>query len=489
MKDKLCVRTGLVLTSCILLASCANDGTIKKTVTMEEGDLLLTSADVRFVLRESPAMVEGGVVKPKFIICAEPSPDIAKVISSASNIGLAATANLPQGISPEAAAAFSREQAAAMAQLGERVATIQLLRDGLYRACEAYANGALSSTAYAVLLSRYDDTMITLLQSELAAGAFGRTLAALTGEATGEATATLETSSSLKEHSEILGELTESVKQSSDVESSLKEARKHNDALQRELDESKDEVGNFRDELSAAEARDASQETQNNLKERIKTSEARKTSLETSLEHASKSVASLESSHASKTREVKDLERRLEDKLAAAAKGTAKAGAIAAGAITPGQQKVEIAKVLHEMQREYLNNINGDALEVACIVALDKPPGTQLTSFAEICKKGEFFAKGINILENIIQEKFALKKMELAPIVKALNSKGAVSRRRQDVLMLQFVLNKVDNAGIAQDGIYGKETTDAVRRFQAANGLKADGNSGPATMEKLLEKL
>jgi zinc D-Ala-D-Ala carboxypeptidase len=55
--------------------------------------------------------------------------------------------------------------------------------------------------------------------------------------------------------------------------------------------------------------------------------------------------------------------------------------------------------------------------------------------------------------------------------------------------MLQFVLNKVDNAGIAQDGIYGKETTDAVRRFQAANGLKADGNSGPATMEKLLEKL
>jgi hypothetical protein len=65
----------------------------------------------------------------------------------------------------------------------ERTQTIQLLRDSLYRACEAYANGALSDTTYALLLSRYDDTMVTMLSSELVAGAFGRTPGAISSEA------------------------------------------------------------------------------------------------------------------------------------------------------------------------------------------------------------------------------------------------------------------------------------------------------------------
>ncbi len=60
--------------------------------------------------------------------------------------------------------------AEAMAQLGQRLATIQLLRDGLYRACEAYANGALDKSSYSMILSRFDDTMITLLLGAEEAG-------------------------------------------------------------------------------------------------------------------------------------------------------------------------------------------------------------------------------------------------------------------------------------------------------------------------------
>jgi hypothetical protein len=54
----------------------------------------------------------------------------------------------------------------AVASLGIRTATIQLLRDGLYRACEAYRNGAINEFGYAMLLSNYDDVMIRLLAIE-----------------------------------------------------------------------------------------------------------------------------------------------------------------------------------------------------------------------------------------------------------------------------------------------------------------------------------
>lgn len=99
---------------------------------MFDQDLLTTSADIRFVLRDKPQeMGYGHVGKPNFITCAEPSPDIAKAISSSLNTAFSAAANLPNGITPKVAAAISREHAAAVAQMTERLSTIQLLRDAL----------------------------------------------------------------------------------------------------------------------------------------------------------------------------------------------------------------------------------------------------------------------------------------------------------------------------------------------------------------------
>ena len=64
----------------------------------------------------------------------------------------------------------------------ERLAVIQLLRDKMYRACEAYANGAIDRASYVLMLARIDKTMITLLSQEMVAGAFkGRKLAPVAG--------------------------------------------------------------------------------------------------------------------------------------------------------------------------------------------------------------------------------------------------------------------------------------------------------------------
>ncbi len=54
-----------------------------------------------------------------------------------------------------------------------------------------------------------------------------------------------------------------------------------------------------------------------------------------------------------------------------------------------------------------------------------------------------------------------------------------------DVRALQQALNKLSDAGLAVDGIYGPATRAAVRSFQAQAGLAADGEAGPKTQAAL----
>jgi len=87
------------------------------------------------------------------------------------------------GTDANAAAAIARSFAQQLVQLGERTTAIQLLRDALYRACEAYSNNAIDKTAYAQLLSRFDTLAATLVTAELGAGVVGRMLAGISTSA------------------------------------------------------------------------------------------------------------------------------------------------------------------------------------------------------------------------------------------------------------------------------------------------------------------
>lgn len=117
------------------------------------------------------------------IICAEPSPDVAQAISASLQIA----ASVKTGVDT-IGGNLGLATAASVAQLGERLAVIQLLRDKMYRACEAYANGATSKVGYTLMLARLDKTMTTLLAAEMAAGAFGRNLAQIGSSASGSST-------------------------------------------------------------------------------------------------------------------------------------------------------------------------------------------------------------------------------------------------------------------------------------------------------------
>ncbi len=58
----------------------------------------------------------------------------------------------------------------AAANIGLRTQTIQTLRDGFYRVCEAYMNG-LSEEQYSIMLRRFQTNMIALLAIEQLTGA------------------------------------------------------------------------------------------------------------------------------------------------------------------------------------------------------------------------------------------------------------------------------------------------------------------------------
>ena len=159
-----------LLISIVLLAftsGCTEfwTSTVSRNRSLKSGEVMLTTADLRQTTRLGT------------ITCAEPSPDVAKIAAAALDFSASGSAASAGGaVSPALAASLAASRSEALAQLGQRIATIQLLRDGMFRACEAYSNGAIDKSAYAAILSRYDKLMITMLLGEFAANSTTRIL-------------------------------------------------------------------------------------------------------------------------------------------------------------------------------------------------------------------------------------------------------------------------------------------------------------------------
>ena len=150
----------------------------------ESHNFLATDSRVRVIMdAELGFLSTTGIVDPKRVVCSEPSPDVATTVANSIGVGLSV---LGQGN-----ASLSAQSVQGLVQLGERTAAIQLLRDKMYQTCLAYANGAITGTSYSMMMTRLDDSIVTLSLGDNAAGAFGRKLAALGGDASAKADATL----------------------------------------------------------------------------------------------------------------------------------------------------------------------------------------------------------------------------------------------------------------------------------------------------------
>lgn len=97
---------------------------------------------------------KGGANHNEQIVCAEPSPDAI--------VSIAASGLLKVPVGEKNLVEMDARSAEAVAKLGTRTSTIQLLRDGLYRACEAYMNGAIDKNLYLDIIVMFDDFVVTV---------------------------------------------------------------------------------------------------------------------------------------------------------------------------------------------------------------------------------------------------------------------------------------------------------------------------------------
>jgi hypothetical protein len=142
----------LALTT-ILATGC--DTVIHQEANIGGIDTLSIDAKQRLMVVADRVSDDGAAQKR--VACTEPSPDalVAKAAAIAASANVLTGTGSAQG-GGEVGAGFS-ENAASIAF---RDHTVQMLRDGYYRLCEAYMNGGLSETKYKLIVMNADTFMV-----------------------------------------------------------------------------------------------------------------------------------------------------------------------------------------------------------------------------------------------------------------------------------------------------------------------------------------
>jgi len=109
----------------------------------------------------SPVTHPSANMDSRVIVCAEPSPDAIMAVSQQFAAAMQASyVNFSGDLQAQG------QLAEAVSQLGQRTASIQLLRDAYYRLCEARMDGFITNGTYPVAMNRLSDAMVALLAIE-----------------------------------------------------------------------------------------------------------------------------------------------------------------------------------------------------------------------------------------------------------------------------------------------------------------------------------
>ena len=157
-------RIGIVVLSALSLSACASIGNlaaVNKKETIGSGFGGGTAPAGVFIDAEQRAVLSNKRSDRDLrVVCAEPAPDALSAIAAQAGVSVSDISN---AVSAEGGVSE------AAANIGLRTQTIQTLRDGFYRVCEAYMNG-LSEEQYSIMLRRFQTNMIALLAIEQLTG-------------------------------------------------------------------------------------------------------------------------------------------------------------------------------------------------------------------------------------------------------------------------------------------------------------------------------
>lgn len=170
------------LAAAMLLAGCGgNFESIFRTTESEKFNVSFVDAKQRGIMVTKVNAIKkwNGVdtTVQEVRACAEPSPDVLASVAAS----FAASANVPDKVAAEFAGAVT----GSAASIGLRTQSIQLMRDALYRVCEAYAAGAIDGFQMRTLQIRYQNMIVGLLAIEQLTGAVRGPTATTGGTAAG----------------------------------------------------------------------------------------------------------------------------------------------------------------------------------------------------------------------------------------------------------------------------------------------------------------
>lgn len=176
-----------LLASAVSLSACDNLNSVYRTGQFQTGDAsyAIVDAEQRAIVSGERAIAgspfaasrpagpggtpAGGELPHELrngtasVVCAEPSPDVFTVVG----LSIAGEATFDEDTNAALRAALSQTGQ----NIGLRTQTITLLRDMMYRACEAYLGGALDDFRVEVLHQRVQNIALALLAVEQLTGA------------------------------------------------------------------------------------------------------------------------------------------------------------------------------------------------------------------------------------------------------------------------------------------------------------------------------
>ena len=218
----------IVIASLVALPACANFNTIDRSTPLpKKGDS--SGKAVHLDIQQRLLLVnEFGQY------CSEPSPDALAAYAAAIGVGTS---------DPTSTASAAASGQSSAASVGLRTQSITLMRDALFRMCEAYANGAVGTAQVAALLSRSQDLTAVILAVEQLTGAVAANQVALVGSTGADASASLLASSELLEAAieneeraqkaleQAVGQISSAESTRDAAEAALKDARATRDGL------------------------------------------------------------------------------------------------------------------------------------------------------------------------------------------------------------------------------------------------------------------
>jgi hypothetical protein len=137
----------------LALAGCSGS-TIHKRSSLGDVQTLSLDAKQRVILT-------GHNEHGNSIVCAEPSPDA--LVAQAAVLSANGAYKAGPAEAPSASGGVGVAVQESAASIGHRTQSIQILRDGYYRLCESYLNGAISKGEYKRVVSNLDTFIVVAL--------------------------------------------------------------------------------------------------------------------------------------------------------------------------------------------------------------------------------------------------------------------------------------------------------------------------------------